>query len=63
MVSHELQSPLTTIKGYNEILQEILLNKVNEEESGMLSKMKIQVYRHTNLIEDLQKNTEFIILQ
>ena len=51
--SHELKTPVTTIKAYSQMLEEILLKKGEVTESVMASKIGVQVKRLNNLISDL----------
>ena len=53
IASHELKTPVTTIKAYSQLLEEILLQKGDVKEAGMVTKMGAQVTRLTNLIADL----------
>ena len=53
MASHELKTPVTTIKAYGQILERILEAKGDLETLGMAKKMGKQVVRLTTLISDL----------
>ena len=53
IASHELKTPVTTIKAYGQIVENMLEKKGDEETLGMIKKMSTQVNRLTNLIEDL----------
>lgn len=53
IASHELKTPVTTIKAYSHLLQEILLQKGDIKEASLVTKMGTQVNRLTNLIADL----------
>jgi PAS domain S-box-containing protein len=53
IASHELKTPVTSIKGYTQVLQRILEKKGLETEAGMMRKMDDQLNRLTNLIGDL----------
>jgi PAS domain S-box-containing protein len=53
IASHELKTPVTSIKGYTEILLEMLQENGQAEEASMMSRMNIQIDRLTNLISDL----------
>ncbi|MDQ6764069.1 MAG: PAS domain-containing protein [Bacteroidota bacterium] len=51
--SHELKTPVTTIKAYAHIVESMLDPNTNPEVLGMVKKLNSQVDRLTNLIEDL----------
>lgn len=53
IASHELKTPVTSIKAYTQILERMLLKKGANQEAGMISKMDAQINRLTNLIGDL----------
>ena len=53
IASHELKTPVTTIKAYSQLLEEMLLQKGDIKEATMVTKMGTQVNRLTNLIADL----------
>jgi PAS domain S-box-containing protein len=53
MASHELKTPLTTIKAYAQISETLLEQKGDVETLGMIRRMGIQVNKLTHLIEDL----------
>lgn len=53
IASHELKTPVTSIKAYAQVLQKILKGKGDEQESVMMAKMDAQVNRLTSLIGDL----------
>ena len=53
IASHELKTPVTSLKAYTQILQTIFENEHNEKASGMLAKMDKQVNKLTRLIVDL----------
>jgi two-component system CheB/CheR fusion protein len=60
IASHELKTPVTSIKGYAEILLE-KLEKFDEKESAvLLRKLIFQVDRLTNLIKDLLDTTRIV---
>ena len=51
--SHELKTPVTTIKAYSQMLEEVLIKNGQEHEATMATKIGIQVKRLNNLISDL----------
>ena len=51
--SHELKTPVTSIKSYTQMMEEILLKKGDLQVAGMAAKIGIQVKRLNNLITDL----------
>lgn len=53
ITSHELKTPLTTIKAYGQIAEIMLEKKGDTETLGMIQKMGSQVNRLTALIEEL----------
>ncbi len=53
MASHELKTPITSIKAYGQVLENIFRQNNHVKEAGMLLKLNSQVDRLTNLIEDL----------
>lgn len=53
IASHELKTPVTSLKGYTQVLQRVLQKKGYELEAGMMQKMDAQLDRLTNLIRDL----------
>jgi len=52
-VSHELKTPLTTIKGFIETLQEMLINNDTKESENFLRIIEKNVNRMIDLINDL----------
>lgn len=53
MASHELKTPVTSLKAYTEIMVMDATQKGNKEELGMLKKMEKQLNKLTRLIGDL----------
>ena len=53
MASHELKTPVTTIKAYGQIIQRLLEEKGDVQTLGMVKTMSKQVNRLTTLIADL----------
>jgi len=53
IASHELKTPVTSIKAYAQVLERILLKKGDVMEAGLMKKMDLQLNRLTNLIGDL----------
>jgi signal transduction histidine kinase len=53
MASHELKTPVTTIKAYGQIAEALLEKKGDTETLALIKKMGTQVNRLTNLIGDL----------
>ena len=53
VASHELKTPVTSMKAYAEIVQRRLEAMGNKEDSGMLKRLNVQINRLTTLINDL----------
>ncbi|MEO6522146.1 MAG: PAS domain S-box protein [Mucilaginibacter sp.] len=53
VASHELKTPVTSIKAYTQVLEKMLKNQGAEREAGMIAKMDSQINRLTSLIGDL----------
>ena len=53
IATHELKTPVTSIKGYAQVLQARFGRGGNLEAVAMLSKMNVQITKLTNLIGDL----------
>ncbi|HEY2349321.1 MAG TPA: PAS domain-containing sensor histidine kinase [Puia sp.] len=58
IASHELKTPLTSIKAYAEVLEEILTEKKDGTSIGLISKLNAQVGRLEDLIKDLLDTTK-----
>ncbi len=58
IASHELKTPVTSIKAYAQVLEAIFREKGYEKESTMLTRMGVQINRLTNLISDLLDTTK-----
>ena len=53
IASHELKTPVTSIKAYTQVLEKIMIQQGNTKEAGMMKRMDIQINRLTSLIGDL----------
>ncbi|MEO6330836.1 MAG: PAS domain-containing sensor histidine kinase [Ginsengibacter sp.] len=53
ITSHELKTPVTVIKAYTQVLEEIFKKNNDTTATGWLGKMNVQVNKLTALIEDL----------
>lgn len=53
IVSHELKTPVTSIKAYCQVLQRMLQKNDLQQEAAMMAKMDKQINRLTHLIGDL----------
>lgn len=53
IASHELRTPVTSVKAYTQVLEAMFNEKGHEKEANMLSRMDKQIDRLTNLINDL----------
>lgn len=53
MASHELKTPLTSLKGYTEILQAELAEKGHKDIHEFMSKMDAQIDKMSHLVDDL----------
>lgn len=58
IASHELKTPVTSIKVYTEILQERFETAGNSQDAALMEKLNTQVDRLTNLINDLLDTTK-----
>lgn len=57
IASHELKTPVTSIKAYAEILQELLLEANDPERAALMGRLNAQVDRLTELINALLDTT------
>jgi len=53
IASHELKTPVTSIKAYTQVLEKMLKQRGDEKEAAMISRMDAQLNRLTSLIGDL----------
>lgn len=53
IASHELKTPVTSIKGYAQIIREHYLGSTDTEVNGLIERLNIQVGRLSTLIENL----------
>lgn len=58
IASHELKTPVTSIKAYTQVLERILRTKGDLTEAGMIGKMDKQIDRLISLIGDLLDATK-----
>lgn len=53
IASHELKTPVTSIKAYAQVLERMIRSEGDEKKAGMVRKMDLQLNRLTGLIGDL----------
>ncbi len=53
IVTHELRIPLTSIKGYNDLIRQGLVGEINEQQANFLDVIGSNVERMSRLISDL----------
>lgn len=53
IASHELKTPVTSIKAYAQVLERMIRNEGDEKKAGMVRKMDQQLNRLTGLVGDL----------
>jgi PAS domain S-box-containing protein len=53
IASHELKTPITSIKGYTQVLERMLTSKGQTTEAAMMGRMNSQINRLTSLVGDL----------
>jgi len=53
IASHELKTPVTSIKAYTQVLERMIRNEGDEKKANMVQKMDFQLNRLTGLIGDL----------
>ncbi|RYG18915.1 MAG: PAS domain S-box protein [Chitinophagaceae bacterium] len=53
IASHELKTPVTSIKAYAQVLERMIRNEGDEKKANMVQKMDLQLNRLTGLIGDL----------
>lgn len=53
IASHELKTPVTSLKAYTQVLEHMLREEGDEYKAGMLKKMDNQLNKFTELINDL----------
>lgn len=53
IASHELKTPVTSIKAYTQVLEKMIRKEGDEKKANMVHKMDIQLNRLTGLIGDL----------
>jgi PAS domain S-box-containing protein len=58
IASHELKTPVTSIKAYAEVLEEIMVEKNDPITAGLVSKLNAQVDRLNDLIKELLDTTK-----
>jgi signal transduction histidine kinase len=57
-VAHELKNPMTSIKGYTELLAAGSVGAINENQSNFLSTIRSNVERMSTLVSDLNDNSK-----
>jgi signal transduction histidine kinase len=57
-VAHELKNPMTSIKGYTELLAAGSVGQINEMQSNFLSTIRSNVERMSALVSDLNDNAK-----
>jgi signal transduction histidine kinase len=57
-VAHELKNPMTSIKGYSELLAAGSVGEINEMQSNFLSTIRSNVERMSALVSDLNDNAK-----
>ncbi|MBK7883238.1 MAG: PAS domain S-box protein [Chitinophagaceae bacterium] len=58
IASHELKTPVTSIKGYAQILQQLFIESGDQQSVELIKKMDGQIDRLTNLIKELLDVTQ-----
>jgi signal transduction histidine kinase len=53
IASHELKTPVTSIKAYTQVLERMLEKKGDTKEAAMIGRMDVQINRLSSLISDL----------
>ncbi|WP_316805511.1 ATP-binding protein [Pedobacter nototheniae] len=53
VASHELKTPVTSIKAYTQVLEKLIRSEGDEKKANMVKKMDLQLNRLTGLIGDL----------
>ncbi|RLD06815.1 MAG: hypothetical protein DRI32_01985 [Chloroflexi bacterium] len=57
-VAHELKNPMTSIKGYTELLAAGAVGEVNENQANFLQTIRSNVIRMSTLVSDLNDNSK-----
>ncbi len=57
-VAHELKNPMTSIKGYTELLAAGAVGEVNENQGNFLQTIRSNVIRMSTLVSDLNDNSK-----
>jgi signal transduction histidine kinase len=58
LVAHELKNPMTSIKGYSELLAGGAVGQINEMQANFLNTIRSNVERMSTLVSDLNDNSK-----